>query len=150
MSLSCPWVYYRSSPLLGGQLIKANEHHLLGVSLFMLRQVPVVTLSFWLVSDWRSKFNSGSLPLSGCFGPVWSSPIPVSSDYVHPNYPKKNYCFRPDHAPNKRGWPDLHQLCDRSTKFNCHRKSICWSKMFYRENALICIIFIYVKHKYKA
>ena len=28
------------------------------------------------------------MPLSGCFGPVWSSPIPESCDYVDPIYPQ--------------------------------------------------------------
>ena len=33
---------------------------------------------------WRSKKDSGSAPLSGCSGHVWSSHIPASSDYVDP------------------------------------------------------------------
>ena len=30
------------------------------------------------------------MPLSGCFGPVWSSPIPASSDYVDQIYSTDN------------------------------------------------------------
>ena len=41
---------------------------------------------------WRSKQDSVSLPLSGCFDPVWSSPIPASSDYVDPICPPTVEC----------------------------------------------------------
>ena len=49
-SLYCLWVYYQIPPLLEGQPIKANEPHVPGVSQAMLRQVPAVALSFWMVS----------------------------------------------------------------------------------------------------
>ena len=50
MSLSYPWVYCWSSPILDGQPTKANEPHLPGVSLVTLCQILAVTLSFWSVS----------------------------------------------------------------------------------------------------
>ena len=50
MSLSYPWVYYRSSSLLGGQPTKANKLHPPGVRQVILRQVPAVALSFLLLS----------------------------------------------------------------------------------------------------
>ena len=34
------------------------------------------------------------MPLSGCFGPAWSLPIPPSSDYVDPIYPKVKKYFK--------------------------------------------------------
>ena len=48
MSLSYPWVYYQSSPVIGGQMTKANEPNL---PMVILRQVPAVALSFWLITS---------------------------------------------------------------------------------------------------
>ena len=36
---------------------------------------------------WMLKYNSGSVLLSGCFGPVWSSSIPASFTMLTPFTP---------------------------------------------------------------
>ena len=79
--LSYPWVYYRSSPLLGGLPTKAIEPHLPGVSQSTLHLVPAVTLSIWLIAC------GGRSRTRGLCHSVWSSPIPATSDCVDPIYP---------------------------------------------------------------
>ena len=49
-SFSYLWVYYQSSTLQDGQSTKAIKPHPTGVSLVILRQVPAVIISLWLVS----------------------------------------------------------------------------------------------------
>ena len=94
-SLSFPRVYYRSSPLLGGQSTKANELHLPGISLAMLCQLPAVALSFWLVCrGYHVEVEVGLGVCATVFCPVWSSRIPPCSDYVDSIYLPTVKCLR--------------------------------------------------------